>query len=79
MRKTPTAATIFGRDVFGRAVRIYQRNTRAKRGPRRPVSVHHRCVPEIDSLPEVIAMKNWNTERSGYRSPIVAETEGNHS
>ena len=30
-------------------------------------------------LPEVIAMKSWNTERSGYRSPIVADTEGNHS
>lgn len=29
--------------------------------------------------PEVTAMKSWNTERSGYRSPIVADTEGNHS
>ena len=30
-------------------------------------------------VPEVIAMKNWKTERSGYLSPIVAETDGNHS
>lgn len=30
-------------------------------------------------MPDVIAMKNWKTERSGYLSPIVAETEGNHS
>lgn len=29
--------------------------------------------------PEVTAMKIWKADRSGYRSPMVAETEGNHS
>jgi hypothetical protein len=29
--------------------------------------------------PEVIAIKSINADRSGYRSPIVADTEGNHS
>jgi hypothetical protein len=29
--------------------------------------------------PEVIAMNSWKKDRSGYRSPIVAETDGNHS
>lgn len=24
-------------------------------------------------------MKTWKKERSGYRSPMVADTEGNHS
>lgn len=31
------------------------------------------------SSPEVIAMKTMKTDRSGYRSPIVADTDGNHS
>ena len=30
-------------------------------------------------LPDVMAMKIMKNERSGYRSPIVAETDGNHS
>lgn len=30
-------------------------------------------------LPDVIAMSTWNTDRSGYWSPIAADTEGNHS
>ena len=30
-------------------------------------------------IPEVIAIKIWKTDRSGYRSPMVADTEGNHS
>lgn len=29
--------------------------------------------------PEVMAMKTINTDRSGYRSPMVEDTEGNHS
>jgi hypothetical protein len=30
-------------------------------------------------VPDVRAINSMKTERSGYRSPIVAETEGNHS
>lgn len=30
-------------------------------------------------LPAVIAMSTWNTDRSGYWSPMAADTEGNHS
>ena len=33
----------------------------------------------INLGPEVIAMNTMKTDRSGYRSPIVADTEGNHS
>ena len=29
--------------------------------------------------PEVMAMNTMKRDRSGYRSPIVADTEGNHS
>ena len=57
----PTPATNLGKVEFGRAVRMYHRKTRAKRGP------------------EVIAIKTWKKDLSGYRSPMVADTEGNHS
>ena len=78
--KNPTPATNFGRVEFGRAVRMYHRKTSANRGPAAIQSV----VCSLNSvrqgiIPEVIAMKTWKTERSGYRSPIVADTEGNHS
>jgi hypothetical protein len=33
----------------------------------------------VSSIPEVMAMKTMKTDRSGYRSPIVEDTEGNHS
>src|SRR5690348_224147 len=36
-------------------------------------------VTRANRGPEVMAMKTMKTDRSGYRSPIVAETEGNHS
>lgn len=29
--------------------------------------------------PLVIAMRIWNRLRSGYQSPMVADTDGNHS
>ena len=79
VRKRPTPATNFGNDEFGRAVKMYQRNTRAKRGPAEAsasFSIYGLCHEHI---PEVMAIKSWKTDRSGYRSPIVAETDGNHS
>lgn len=36
--------------------------------------------PDLRSrVPDVMAMKIMKNDRSGYRSPIVAETDGNHS
>ena len=79
VRKTPTPATNFGRIDPGRAVRTYHRNTRAKRGPYQSFSIFYLSSMWESNVPDVIAIKNWKTERSGYRSPMVAETEGNHS
>ena len=45
---------------------------------RRAVNKYQRAT-SANRGPEVIAIKTMKTDRSGYRSPIVAETEGNHS
>ena len=42
------------------------------------VKMYHRNT-RANLGPEVIAIKIWKTERSGYRSPMVEETDGNHS
>lgn len=39
----------------------------------------YQSVTRANRGPDVIAMKSMKTDRSGYLSPIVAETEGNHS
>jgi len=69
---------ILGRVELGRAVSMYHKATSAKRGPI-VLSQYPRTIPIQGSTPEVIAMNTWKTDRSGYRSPIVADTEGNHS
>lgn len=70
-------ATNFGNAEFVRAVRRYHNVTSANRGPDayQPVYLARQKI----SIPDVIAIKIMKNERSGYRSPMVAETEGNHS
>jgi hypothetical protein len=57
---------------------IYHKATNANRGPDYPIS-----VPSFDiypmRIPDVIAIKSIKTDRSGYLSPIVEDTDGNHS
>lgn len=40
---------------------------------------YSRVALSLSSVPDVIAMKIIKKDRSGYRSPMVADTEGNHS
>jgi hypothetical protein len=78
VRNTPIKATNLGSVEFGRAVRRYHKATSANRGPG-SVSAMHACEPISFYIPDVIAMKIMKKERSGYRSPMVEDTEGNHS
>jgi hypothetical protein len=47
-------------------------------GPYIPVNREFRFLAR-KYIPDVIAMKTIKKDLSGYRSPIVADTEGNHS
>jgi hypothetical protein len=63
VRKRPTPTINLGSELFR---------------PCRLVRTYHSAT-RANRGPDVIAMKIWKTERSGYRSPMVDETEGNHS
>jgi hypothetical protein len=84
VRSKPMDATNPGSFELGLRVRMYHRPTSAKRGPARIKRIQkvsflssHGAARSL--LPDVMAMKIIKNERSGYRSPIVAETDGNHS
>lgn len=77
----PIEATKPGSFVPGLRVRRYHSPTRAKRGPATTNQPLSNCLFFLDRgfLPDVIAIKIMKNDRSGYRSPIVADTDGNHS
>jgi len=78
VRKRPQNATNLGIFSPGLAVRRYHSPTRANLGPaggQRPATTGS----DGWVLPDVMAIKNIKNDLSGYRSPMVDDTEGNHS
>lgn len=84
VRNKPIDATKPGSFELDLRVKMYHRPTSAKRGPMGIKRIEKVSFPSSHGatgslLPDVMAMKIIKNERSGYRSPIVAETDGNHS